>query len=263
MNLFNFDPGLILSFLLTFMRISLVLFMLPIFSMEGLPAQWKAAVCLVLTLALWPQVSLPGTDMPSHPFDIALIMAGEIILGLVLGLAMRFFFMGIQAGGELVAMQMGFSMIQFADPGGSGNTGVIAHMLYTVALLIFLTLDGHLYLLRAFVETFEFVPVGGLYLSESLFQQVLNMAHMLYALSIKVIAPVMAAIFLVELALALMSRAAPQVHIMEVGFPLKIAVGFFFISVLFSMLSEEVRQFVLGLDDMFVNLMKAGRAPTP
>lgn len=235
--------------------------MLPIFNMEGMPAQWKAAVCLVLTLALWPQISLPGTDMPSHPFEIAFIVVGEIILGLVLGLAMRFFFMGIQAGGELVAMQMGFSMIQFADPGGSGNTGVIAHMLYTVTLLVFLTLDGHLYLLRAFVETFEFVPAGGLFLTESLFQQVLNLAHMLYALAIKVIAPVMAAIFLVELALALMSRAAPQVHVMEVGFPLKIAVGFFFISILFNMLSEEVRQFIIGMDAMFLNLLKAGSPP--
>ena len=94
-------------------------------------------------------------------------------------------------------------------------------------------------------------------LTDSIFRQMLNLAGMMYALTIKVIAPVMAALFLVELALALMSRAAPQVHIMEVGFPLKIAVGFFFVAMLFGMLSQDVRQYILGLDSLFINLLRA------
>lgn len=263
MNLFHFDPNAMLSFLLTFIRISMVLFMLPIFGAEGLPNQWKAALCLVLTMAVWPVISLPGTNMPSHPFNIALVLLGEVVLGLVLGMTVRFFFMGIQAGGELVAMQMGFSMLQFADPMSGAQTGIIAHLLYTVTVLIFLTLDGHLYLLRAFVETFEYIPAGGLFLSDSLFHQVLSLAGMVYSLAVKIIAPVLAALFLVELALALMSRAAPQMHIMEVGFPLKIAVGFFFTSLLFLMLSQEARQYILGLDAMFLNLLRAGSPPHP
>lgn len=257
MDIFNFDPNVILSFLLTFMRVSLVVFLLPVFGVEGLPAQWKAAFCLVFTMAVWPMVSLSGADMPKHPFDIALMMLGEMVLGLTLGLAIRFFFAGIQSGGELVAMQMGFSMITFADPMSGGQTGVIAHFLYMVSTLIFLSLDGHLYLLRGFVETFEYIPAGGLFISDVLVRQILNLATMLFTLAVKVIAPVMAALFLVELGLALMSRAAPQIHIMEVGFPLKIAVGFFFVSMLFFMLSEEVRQYIMGLDDFFLNLVRA------
>lgn len=262
MNIFNFDPAAILSFMLTFLRVSLIIFMLPVFGVDGLPSQWKAAFCLVFTMAVWPMVSLAGTDMPAHPFGLSVLMLGEVALGFILGLAVRFFFAGIQAGGELVAMQMGFSMITFADPSSGGQTGVIAHLLYMVATLIFLSLDGHLYLLRAFVETFRYIPAGGLFLSDTLFHQILNLAGMMYALTIKVIAPVMAGLFLVELALALMSKAAPQVHIMEVGFPLKIAVGFFFVTLIFGMLSEDVRQYILGLDSLFTNLLKA-MAPRP
>lgn len=257
MDIFQFDPAAILSFLLTFLRVSLIIFMLPVFGVDGLPAQWKAAFCLVFTMAVWPTVSLPGAAMPAHPFGVAMLILGELVLGLILGLAVRFFFAGIQAGGELVAMQVGFSMISFADPASGGQTGVIAHLLYTVALLIFLCLDGHLYLLRAFVETFRYIPAGGLLLTDTLFHQMLNLAGMMYALTIKVIAPVMAALFLVEVALALMSRAAPQVHIMEVGFPLKIAVGFFFVAMLFGMLGQDVRQYILGLDALFSNLLRA------
>ncbi len=258
MDIFNFDPNLILSFLLTFLRVSLVIFMLPVLGVDGLPMQWKAAFCLVFTMAIWPAVNLPGVQMPAHPFGIALIILGELILGTTMGLAVRFFFAGVQAGGELVAMQMGFTMITFADPESGNQTGIVAHLLYTVTVLVFLTLDGHLYLLRAFVETFKLIPAGGLFLTSDLLNQILTLATMLFSLAIKVIAPVLAALFLVELALALMSRAAPQVHIMEVGFPLKIAVGFFFVTMLFGMLSTEVYNYILGIDDMFLNLINAG-----
>lgn len=258
MDLFNFNPEHFLSFLLTFLRLSIVLFMLPVYAVEGLPAQWKASFCLILTLAIWPHVALNPSDMPSHPIQIALIVAGEIILGLVLSLALRVFFAGIQAGGELIAMQMGFSMMQFADPTSSAQTGVVAHMLFIVSTLIFLSFDGHIYLLRAFVQTFSHIPPGGLFIGQSIFDQVFSLANMLFTLALKVIAPVLAAIFLVELGLGLMSRMAPQMHIMELGFPIKIAVGFFFLNTIFALLAIDIQHYIADLDNLFLNLVRAG-----
>ena len=168
--------------------------------------------------------------------------------------------MGVQAGGELIAMQVGFSMITFADPASGNQTGVIAHLLYTVTLLVFLCFDGHLYLFNAFIQTFRYIPAGGLFLGDGIFRQIMSLSTMLFSLALKIIGPVMASLFLVELGLALMTRAAPQMHIMEVGFPVKIAVGFIFVSLIFSMLAEDVRQYVMGLDDLFLNLL---RVPAP
>lgn len=257
MDLFNFDPAMFLGFLLTFIRISIVLFMLPIFGVDGLPTQWKASICLVLTLVLYPRLGVSGALMPTHPFGILLLIFGEAILGLVLGLSVSMFFAGIQAGGEILAMQMGFSMITFADPLSGNNTGLIAHFLYMVATLIFLALDGHLYLIRAFSYTFTIVPPGGLVIREVLLTEMLRLAGMIFVFAVKIAAPVMTALFLTEVALGLMTRAAPQIHIMEIGFPVKIVVGFFFVGLLFVIISEETREFILGLGGMFFNLLNA------
>ncbi len=261
MSLFDYNPEHFLSFLLTFMRISIVLFMLPVYAVEGLPTQWKAAFCFIITLAIWPHVALSPYTMPSHPIDIALLMAGEIVLALVLALSLRLFFAGIQAGGELIAMQMGFSMLQFADPTSDSQTGIIAQLLFLTSTLMFLAFDGHIYLLRAFVKTFDYIPPGGLFIGQSIFEQVMSLSNMLFTLALKVIAPVLAAIFFVELGLGLMSRMAPQMHILEFGFPLKITVGFFFLTTIFALLSVDIERYVADLDNLFLNLVRAGLQP--
>ena len=261
MDLFNFNPEHFLSFILTFLRLSIVLFMLPVYAVEGLPAQWKASFCLIITLAIWPHVSLNPSDLPAHPLAIALVMLGEVILGLILALSLQVFFAGIQAGGELIAMQMGFSMLQFADPTTNTQTGVIAHMLFLVSSLIFLSFDGHIYLLRAFIATFSHIPPGGLFIGENILNQIFSLSSMLFTLALKVIAPVLAAIFLVELGLGLMSRMAPQMQIMELGFPVKIAVGFFFLGSIFSMLAIDIQRYVADLDNLFLNIVRAGLQP--
>lgn len=259
MDIFDFDPAYFLSFVLTFLRISIILFMLPIYATEGLPNQWKAAFCLIITMAVFPAVSLAPETMPSHPFAIALLVLGEVILGLILSLAIQIFFSGIQAGGELIAMQMGFSMMQFADPTTNTQVGIISHMLFIVTALVFLLFDGHIYLLRAFVETFNYIPAGGLLITQTIFDQIFLLSNMLFSLALKIIAPVLAAIFLTELGLALMGRMAPQMHIMELGFPLKILVGFFFLGSIFQLLTLDMQNYVISIDDLFLNLINAVR----
>lgn len=258
MNIFNFDPNTILSLILTLMRVSVVLFMLPVFNSDKIPMAVKAAATMVITLAIWPHVSLPGTQLPAHPFDMGLLFLGEIILGLVLGTCINFMFMGIQAGGELLGFQMGFSMISIADPLTGNQTGAVAFFLWMVSLLAFLSLDGHLYMLQGFAMSFKLIPAGGLVLGEVLLRQVFDLAAGLFVVALKIAAPVMVALFLVELTMALVSRTAPQVNIMELGFPLKIGVGFFFVGLLLVIMAAQVEQFIAGLDDLFGNVLRAG-----
>ncbi len=202
--------------------------------------QVKAALCLVFTLALWPHVSLPGGQMPAHPFSLIVLLAGELILGLMLGMTVHFLFAGIQTGGQMLATQMGFTMITLADPLTGANVSITSHFLYMVAMLTFLALDGHLYMLRAFVRTFELVPPGGLLLGPSLVKEILALSGSMFVLAVKIAAPVLVSLFLVELALALMARAAPQMNLLMIGFPLKIAVGFFFIGMLFTIMADKI-----------------------
>ena len=259
MNVFNFEAAAFLSLLLTLMRVSIVVFMLPVFNTDGLPNLWKFSIALVLTLAIWPQVSLPGSAMPPHPFGIFLLILGELLIGFTLGLATRFFFVGVQMGGEILAFQMGFTMITFADPATGNNTGVLAYFLNMTATLIFLAMDGHLYLLKAFADTFAALPAGGFAMSDSLMEHMLSLSATLFSFAIRVAAPVLVALFFVEMAMALMSRTAPQMQIIQFSFPLKIAVGFFFLGSLFLIIGQETGNYITNLEPLMHNIIRAIR----
>ncbi len=256
MNIFNFDEASFLSFLLTLMRISLVMFMLPMFGGSSAPARVKAAICLVVSLALWPHLSFPAHLMPGHPFSIGLMLLSEGVMGLMLGLLVRFFFAGIQTGGELLGFQMGFTMVSVADPLSGASSSINSHFMYMVSLLIFLTLDGHLVMLSGLAGSFQLIPPGGIMLGAASLHTMLALSGNMFVMAVRIAAPVMAALFLVELALALMGRAAPQMNLLMIGFPLKIAVGFLFMGLLFVVMRHQVQEFIIGLGPMMNNMLK-------
>lgn len=90
MDAFSYNPAAALSLLLTMMRVSIVMFMLPVFSTNNIPIPVKAAVTIVFSLGVWPHLALSGAVMPAHPFDMVLMLLGEVVLGLVLGMAVNF-----------------------------------------------------------------------------------------------------------------------------------------------------------------------------
>lgn len=256
MDLFAFDPATTLGFLLTFMRVSLVIFLLPFFGGDAVPMQVKVSLCLVMTLAIWPRLSLAGATMPAHPFELVIMLGSELLLGIVLGLAVHFLFAGIQTGGQLLGFQMGFTMISIADPLSGAQISITSHLLYMVALLSFLALDGHLFLLRAFAESFALVPAGGLVANPAVANELVRLAGGMFVVAIKIAAPVLVTLFLVELALALMARAAPQMNLLMIGFPLKIAVGFFFIGLLLTIMSQYIEEFIVGMPALMLHLLR-------
>lgn len=257
MDVYSYDPASVLSLLLTIMRVSIVMFMLPIFSTNNIPMQVKGAITIVFCLGVWPHLTLTATAMPAHPFDVALMILGEAVMGLVLGMAVNFLFMGIQAGGELLGFQMGFTMINFADPISGNQTGATAFFLWMVSLLVFLTLDGHLYMIKGFAASFDLVPPGGLFIGPMILRQIMYLASQMFILALQIAAPVMVALFLVEVALGLMARTSPQIPIMEFGFPIKVFVGFFFLGLLMVIMSDRIGSFVQGLDALFANLLRS------
>lgn len=257
MDLFAFDPATVFSFLLTLLRVSVLLFLLPFFGGANIPATVKGAFCLIMALALFPQLSFPGAQMPSSPWNILLLLLGELTLGLVLGLTVRVLFGAVQMGGQLIGFQMGYAMINVVDPLTGQSVVITSHFLYMTTLLTFLVLDGHLYLLQALAESFGMVAPGGILVSPLLATHLLRTVGQIFVLAIRIAAPVMAAIFLVDLALALVSRAAPQMNVLILGFPLKIGVGFLFLGILFTTLARHVGEFIVGMGPMFRALLGA------
>lgn len=252
-------PETVLSFLLTLLRLSVVLFLLPFFGGEKIPNQVKAALTMVLTLALHPHLGFPAQAFPEAPLELAVIALGELLLGLTMGLVVRFIFTAIQAGGELIGFQMGFTMVNVIDPMTGQSEGVTAHFMWMVAMLTFLSLGGHLMLLKGLAATFKTIPPGGFLLTPGLAGKVLEASGNMFVMAIKVAAPVMVALFLVDLGLALISRAAPQMNVLFIGFPLKIGVGFLFLGMLFTIMADFVQDFIGQMDAMYHGLLRPPR----
>lgn len=244
MEFMGLTPENVLSFLLTLFRLSVVLFLLPFFGGEKIPAPVKVALLLVLTLALWPHLHFPATAFPGHPLSILVLLLSELVLGLTMGLVVQFIFAAIQTGGQLIGFQMGLTMVNIIDPMSGQSEGVTAHFLWMVTMLTFLSLNGHLMLLKAVALTFEMIPPGGLLLSTNLVEQVLEASGQMFVLGLKIASPVMMALFLVDLGLALVGRAAPQMNVLFVGFPLKIGVGFLFLGMLFNIMADFMQDFI-------------------
>jgi flagellar biosynthetic protein FliR len=259
MDLFSFNAASAAGFLLTLTRVSLVLFMLPFYGGEYIPVQVKASLCLVLSLALWPYLSFPGELFPAHPAGLITVILAEALLGLTLGLCVQFIFAGIQTGGEIIGFQMGFTMVTLADPSSGAQVSITSHLLYTVALIIFLALDGHLHLLRALADSFRIIPPGGMTPRPVLTGDLLELSGGMFSLAVRIAAPAIVALFTAELALAIMGRAAPQMNLLTMGFPIKIAVGFFFMGILFTIMSQRMEDLILDLGPMFDRLMRAAR----
>jgi flagellar biosynthetic protein FliR len=256
-QLFAFDPATIMSFLLTLFRISLVLFLLPFFGGIGIPNTVKAAMTIVLSLAVWPALSFDGVYMPNHPFHMLLLLGGELLIGLALGLIVRILFAAVQMGGQILGFQMGFAMINVVDPMTGTSAAITSHFLYMTTLLTFLSLNGHLFLLSGLADSFSLIPPGGVVMDPLLGTQMLDYAGQIFVLAVKIAAPVSAAIFLVDLALALVGRASPQMNVLILGFPLKIGVGFFFLGILFSTLALFIQDFIIDIKPMFSTILKA------
>ncbi|EFI35955.1 flagellar biosynthetic protein FliR [Desulfonatronospira thiodismutans ASO3-1] len=262
MDIFNFNPETVFSFWLTFFRVSLVVFLLPFFGGEAMPVPIKAALCIVLSLALWPHLSFDAQYFPEHPAQIAVMIMGELVLGLILGLIVHFLFAAIQTGGDLIAFQMGFKMMNVVDPLTGLQESITTQFLYMCSMLVFLSINGHLYMLMGLTQSFDLIPPGGLFITPELINQIIYYSSQIFVLAFKIASPIIATVFLVNLGLAFMARTAPQMNVLLLGFPIKIAVGLLFLSLVFQLISLYVSGFISDLGGTMYNLLRAAAGPS-
>ena len=254
---FHFDPAVTFGFTLTLMRVSLVVFMLPFFGATTLPNTVKAALCLVLAMALWPKLSFPGVLLPSNPWALSLMFLGEVVMGLLLDILVRLLFAAAQSAGAIMGFSLGFTLMNSVDPLTGASEAGLAHLMSQVVTMLFLCLDGHLMLLGALAQSFALVPPGGLLINPALGQHLITFTSQMFVMALKIAAPIMASIFLVDLALALVARAAPQMNVLFIGFPLKIGVGFLFMTLVFAVMAITVGLYIAELGPMFTLVLRA------
>jgi flagellar biosynthetic protein FliR len=219
------------NFLLVSLRAGCLLYFCPPWDSRLIPMQVRVFSILGLSLALTPLVAPYLPPFPATWSAGVFLVVREFLMGLGCGLVFRFLFAGVQMAGNLVAIQMGFGMATLLDPQTQAQNTLLAEMLVLLATLIFLTMNGHHVLLRLLARSYQEVPLEtSISLPGGLFTYVPSLGCLMYNLAVQLLAPVLALLFLTQLALGLVARAVPQIQVMIVGFPLTIALGLFFLS---------------------------------
>lgn len=255
MDLVSLSPEQFKSFVLILIRISVVLFMLPIFGSRLVPNLVKAGLALMISIVLMPVVQPDPRLFPEGLFSALNLIVSELIFGLTIGLSIRLFFAAVQLGAHLVGFQMGFGMARVLDP----ETGTQATMLVQIgnwiAILIFLLLNGHHILLKTLSESFSIIEVGSLGFREGLFHKILEISGDMFAMAIRIGAPAIAALLFTSAAFGILAKIVPQMNILIVAFPVKIVVGLFFFGISLEILLYFTKQYVVGLEGMLKTIM--------
>ncbi|HPC02712.1 MAG TPA: flagellar biosynthetic protein FliR [Syntrophales bacterium] len=219
------------GFLLVFLRTLSMIAFIPIFGERVVPAQVKGILAFLLAFVLYPFLGreiVPG----EVPGLVALLlgMSGEVLIGMVAGIMVRFIFAGVQFAGEMIGFQMGFSIANVIDPVSSLQVSLISQLQYYMAFLLFLALDGHHGFLLALAESFRTVPPLAFSFSGGLMEMILETSKGLFILAVKLSAPVIAVLVFTHVALGLVARTVPQINVFIVGFPIQIALGLLFLA---------------------------------
>ena len=192
MEILNFSPDQFKTLILILMRISVVLYLFPIFGSNVFPPMTKAGLSLVMALVLFPVVRTDPALFPDSVLGFGIVMASELIVGMVLGMSLRFFLAAVELAGQMVGFQMGFAIINVLDPQSGSQVSIMAQLANLVIVLVFLLLNGHHAVIAALVESFNIIHIGKISFTGGLFEQIFSLSREMFVLGIKIGAPAIA-----------------------------------------------------------------------
>lgn len=213
------------GFLLIFMRVGAMLFAAPVFGGTAVPAQVRIFLSLVLGLVLLPLVPLPAGLLPADIVPLGWLAVNEILVGLVMGVSLTFLFAAVQYAGQIVDFQMGFSIVSLIDPTQDVQIPVMGLFHFLIATLIFLAMDGHYWVIRALVDSFSLVPLATAGFSGMVLGGIVKAFGDLFVIAMRIAAPAIAVLMLYNAALGIIAKTVPQINLLIVGFPIRIALG--------------------------------------
>lgn len=211
------------QYLWPLIRILALLMAAPVFAHRTIPGRVKIAAAIAMTLVIAPALPEP-VAAAFGPAGWWLVLE-QILVGVAIGFSLQIVFAGVELAGDMIGLQMGLSFATFVDPQNSNQSPLVGSFLAMIATLLFLSIDGHLLLISALVDSFNVVPVGRGALSQFSWSHLALLGTRLFSLGLQIALPVLCTMLLVNLSLGVMARAAPQLSLFSVGFPLTLATG--------------------------------------
>lgn len=212
------------SFMLPMFRIVALLMTMPIIGTSLVPRRVRLYLALAITVVVAP-VLPPMPEVNALDLTALLLIAEQIIIGAGLGLFLQLFFHSFVIAGQIISTQMGMGFASMVDPTNGVSSAVIGQFFTMLVTLVFLGMNGHLVVIETLIESFTTMPVGsGLLVSN--FWTLANGLGWVMAAGLKLVLPTITALLVVNIAFGVMTRAAPQLNIFSIGFPLTLVLGF-------------------------------------
>jgi len=200
-------------------RISALLTFTPFPGGNAIPMRVKAGLAIAITSLLYP-VYHDSVPMISAT-NVLGVIGSEMMIGLLTGLTITFIFEGAQIAGQIMGMQVGFSLVNIIDPQTQVDTPVLSTMHQMLVLLIFLRLDVHHWVIRGTASSFSYLPIGELRVSGSALEALLHGASSIFVSGVEIAAPILCATLLADVGLGFVGKASPQLQVLFLGMSVK------------------------------------------
>lgn len=207
------------------LRISGLMLVAPVLGANVVPARLRIVLALALAVLVTPLAPPPPGFDPLSAQGV-LAMATQVAIGLAMGFAVQIAFDALVMGGQLIAMTMGLGFAMLVDPARGGSTPVLSQFLLILGILLFLSVDGHVALIGVLVDSFRWAPVGPAGLGAEGLWGLALWGGKVFEAGLLIALPALIALLGVNLGMGVVSRAAPQLNLFAVGFPVAMLFGF-------------------------------------
>ena len=211
------------SFILPLFRVAAVLMTMPIFGTTLLPARIRLYFAVAITVVIVPGLP-PLPEVNPLSLSGLLLIAEQVIIGALFGMALQLFFQAFVIAGQIIAIQMGMAFASMVDPANGVNVAVVSQFLTMLVTLLFLSMNGHLVVFEVLTESFTTLPIGSALLVNHFWDMAGRLGWVLGA-ALLLVLPAITALLVVNIAFGVMTRAAPQLNIFSIGFPLTLVLG--------------------------------------
>ncbi|WP_310230385.1 flagellar biosynthetic protein FliR [Brevibacillus nitrificans] len=239
-------------FLLVFVRMSAFFVAAPFFSIKGVPNQFKIALAFLMAVISFQFIPLQGQQV-AMDLTFILHVCKEALVGVILGYICEMMFVAIQVAGGLMDMQIGLAMANVIDPKTGAYIPITGNFKNILAVLYFFSINGHHMLIRGIIKSYEAIPIEATWAafgSEQVMLTAVKVFSNMFLSAFMMAAPIVVALFLVDVSLGIIAKSVPQFNIFVVGLPLKLLAGFLLLIVV-------MPAFLLTLNGLFESMFRA------
>jgi flagellar biosynthetic protein FliR len=205
-----------------------------------------ARISIALSLAFFYLLGSPNlpAEIPLGFLPYALLLIREFLVGILFGFCANIILVAIQAGGEIIDVQIGLSMVMQFNPQTRQQSTVIGKFMYQLGTIVLISSYAHLFLLSAFFKTFEILPIGTFdFGTGTAVHKLIEITAQIFSVGVQISLPIVVVIFVVDFGLGMMNRVAPQINILELNFAMKPTTGMLLITVIFATLISVMHDF--------------------